>query len=110
MAILILLVRIATNGTFDEIALQWAPRSRAILTAGELAIAGLALVLAIAVGLFPSRRSYAASGLAAAATLSLAVALSIHHDSAVLVAVLAVGVAGLSIVGWRDSGTPTPPA
>jgi hypothetical protein len=102
-----LLVRIATSGTFSELRLQWAPWSRALLTATGLFVAGLAVVLAALLVARPSPALLAVSVFVGLLMVPFGVVLlSIHHDSAVFVALLGLLIACLSAVGWLRARRP----
>jgi hypothetical protein len=102
-----LLVRIATSGTFSDLHLQWAPWSRALLTATGLFVAGLAIVLAVLLATRQNPAVLAVSGVVGLLMVPFAAALlSIHHDSAVFVALLGLLIACLSGVGWLRARPP----
>ena len=103
LLVLLLLIRMATSGSFAEISLQWAPRSRAMLTATGLVVAGLAAALAVLLVVRPTRRMFAVSALLGLFSVPFAIALLPIHGSAAALVVIGPLIAAASWLGRRDS-------
>ena len=101
LAVVALLVRIATDGSFTRLDLQGEPRWRVVSITVCLVVAVGGLLLAGLLAARPARLAFVASAAAGLALLPLAGALLlIHHDSAVMVGFLGVLILDLSIVAW----------
>jgi hypothetical protein len=100
----LLVVRIVTNGTFTELAVN--PSStRTLLAIGGLALATMAVALAVVLVMRPSARAFTASWIGALGLASYGIVqLALRHESAAVVMALGAAIGVVSIVGWRGLG------
>ncbi len=107
LLVVILLVRMATNGSFVEVTLQWDPRSRALVSAGCVALIALAFLLALRVATHPDARNLLISACCGLIIVPFALPLlAINHESAVLVPPLGLVIAAVSLIARRGIRPP----
>lgn len=101
--VLVLLIRMATNGSFSHVTLQWEPRSRALLSGAGIVVSVLAVGLTVALALWPTRRLLGASLVLGVGMVPFGIAAFPLHGSAVAVVLLGLMIAVASWLGRRDS-------
>ena len=106
----VLVIRIATNGTFTDLAVQSSSQGRALLAIAGLGLVGLGIVLAGLLATRPQARVFTASWLGALVLASYGIVqLALRHESAAVVIALGVAIGVLSILGWRQASSADQP-
>lgn len=96
------IVRIATNGSFTDLAIVSGSTVRNLLAVGGVGLILLAIGLAALLVARPGSRVFTASWLGALLLASYGIVqLALRHESAVIVLALGAAIGVLSIFGWR---------